>query len=119
MLLSLPHAGHSTRLRTGGLEWVRDAAAGYGMGQGRVRPPVPSARAIDRMDAAWAWLPLIPGDKFVLRQVVGARSLVSPTTGRHILSWRRIGDAVGADHKAVQRWHAQGLALIVGSLNAR
>ena len=117
MLLSLPSAGHSTRLRSGGLEWVRDAAAGYGMGQGRIRPPVPSPAAIDRMDAAWVWLGLIPGDKFVLRRVVGARSLVSPLTGRHVLSWRRIGDAVGADHKAVQRWHAQGVDLIVAALN--
>ena len=53
----------------------------------------------------------------MLRRVVGARSLVSPITGRHVLSWRRIGDAVGADHKAVQRWHAQGVDVIVASLN--
>ena len=117
VLLSLPDTGYSTRLRGGGLEWVRDAAAGYGMGQARIRPPVPLAAAIDRMDAAWRWLGLIPADKFVLRRVVGARSLVSPMTGRHVLSWRRIGDAVGADHKAVQRWHAQGVDMIVAALN--
>ena len=117
VLLSLPDTGYSTRLRGGGLEWVRDAAAGYGLGQARIRPPVPLAAAIDRMDAAWVWLGLIPADRFVLRRVVGARSLVSPMTGRHVLSWRRIGDAVGADHKAVQRWHAQGVDMIVAGLN--
>ena len=117
VLLSLPNTGYSRGLRAGGLEWVRDAAAGYGMGQARVRPPLPSGAAIDRMDAAWAWLGRIPPDKFVLRRVVGARSLISPFTGRHVLSWRRIGQAVGADHKAVQRWHAQGVDLIVAALN--
>jgi hypothetical protein len=27
-----------------------------------------------------------------------------------------LGVALGADHKAVQRWHAQGIALIVAGL---
>ena len=44
----------------------------------------------------------------MLRRIVGARSLVHPMTGRHLYSWRRLGTAIGADHKAVQRWHAQG-----------
>jgi hypothetical protein len=38
-------------------------------------------------------------------------------TGRHLYSWRRLGTAIGADHKAVQRWHAQGIDMIVGILN--
>ncbi len=117
-LLSLPHTGHGTQLRQGGLEWVRDAATGYGAAPARLRPPVPSAAAIDRMDVALAWISLIPEDKRVLRRVVGARSLISPMTGRHVYSWRRIGAAVGADHKAMQRWHAQGVDLIVAALNA-
>jgi hypothetical protein len=49
---------------------------------------------------------------------VGARALVSPVTGRHLYSWRRLGSLVGADHKAVQRWHAQGVDLLVAALNA-
>jgi hypothetical protein len=28
-----------------------------------------------------------------------------------------LGAALGADHKAVQRWHAEGIALIVAGLN--
>ena len=58
-----------------------------------------------------------PADRVVLRRIVGARCLVSPTTERHLFTWRRLAGVVGADHKAVQRWHAQGIGLIVDSLN--
>jgi hypothetical protein len=44
------------------------------------------------------------------------RALVHPLTDRHIYPWRRLGAALGADHKAVQRWHAQGIDLIVAGL---
>jgi hypothetical protein len=59
---------------------------------------------------------LIPLDRYVLRRVVGARSLVHPITDRHLFPWRRLGKALGADHKAIQRWHAQGIAMIVTAL---
>jgi hypothetical protein len=52
----------------------------------------------------------------VLRRVVGARSLVHPITDRHLFPWRRLGAALGADHKAVQRWHAQGIDIIAMAL---
>lgn len=114
-LMALPNTGPTTRLRQGGLEWVRDAMA-YPPERTVIRPAVPSGAAIDRMDRVLAWIPRIPADRFVLRRVVGARCLLSPLTGRHLFTWRRLAGAVGADHKAVQRWHAQGLALIAGSL---
>ena len=53
----------------------------------------------------------------MLRRIVGARSLVNPTTDRHLFPWRRVAMAIGADHKAVQRWHRQGIAIIVAALN--
>lgn len=118
-LLALPQSGPSTRLRQSGLEWVRDAGHAYPPDRTRIRPAVPSAAAIDSMDRVLAWIPRIPADKFVLRRVVGARCLVNPMTGRYLFSWRRLGTAVGADHKAIQRWHAQGIALIVAALNGR
>ncbi len=117
-LLALPHTGPSTRLRQGGLEWVRDVAEAYGAASVRVRPAIPSAAQIDRMDAALAWISRIPADRYVLRRIVGARCLTSPLTGRSLYTWRRIGLAIGADHKAIQRWHAQGIDLIVSLLNA-
>jgi hypothetical protein len=115
-LLALPGTGWSTRLRTSSLEIVRTALESYGWTEARIRPAVPSAEKITRMDEALSWLSLIPQDKYVLRRVVGARSLVHPITDRHLFPWRRLGAALGADHKAIQRWHAQGIALIVAAL---
>jgi len=71
------------------------------------------------MDEATSWVSLIPLDRYVLRRIVGARSLVHPITQRHLFPWRRLGAALGADHKAVQRWHAQGVDIIVAALNVR
>jgi len=115
-LLALPGTGYSTRLRTSSLDIVRTALESYGWTGTRIRPPVPSAASITRMDAAMSWIPLIPVDRYVLRRVVGARSLVHPVTDRHLFPWRRLGKALGADHKAIQRWHAQGIAMIVAAL---
>jgi hypothetical protein len=115
-LLALPGTGWTTRMRSSSIEIVRTALEAYGWEAAQVRPAVPSADKIDRMDEAMAWIPLIPQDRYVLRRVVGARSLVHPISDRHLFTWRRLGVALGADHKAVQRWHAQGIALIVAAL---
>jgi hypothetical protein len=115
-LLALPGTGWSTRLRSSSIDIVRTALEAYGWEAARIRPAVPSAEKIDRMDVALAWIGLIPNDRYVLRRVVGARSLVHPITDRHLYSWRRLGVALGADHKAVQRWHAQGIMIIVAAL---
>lgn len=117
--LALPGSGWSTRLRTSSIEIVRTALESYGWSTTRIRPPVPSAEKVSRMDEAMAWLSLIPRERYVLRRVVGARSLVHPITDRHLFPWRRLGAALGADHKAVQRWHAQGIDIIVKALKAR
>ena len=116
VLPALPQSGWSTKLRTSNLEVVRTAMESYGWGERPVRPPVPSASDITRMDEAMGWVQLIPLDRYVLRRIVGARSLVNPLTDRHLFPWRRLGAALGADHKAVQRWHAEGIALIVAGL---
>jgi hypothetical protein len=118
-LLALPGTGYSTRLRTSTLDIVRTAIENYGWSEARVRPPVPSSAKITRMDEALGWILLIPRDNYVLRRIVGARCLVSPVTERHLFPWRRLGAALGADHKAVQRWHAHGIAMIVAALNRR
>lgn len=112
-LLALPGSGYTTKLRTSSLDIVRTAMEAFGGEVGRARPPVPSAAHITRMDEALGWIPLIPQDRYVLRRIVGARCLVSPVTERALYSWRKLGGLLGADHKAVQRWHAQGIALLV------
>jgi hypothetical protein len=63
----------------------------YGWEAARIRPAVPSAEKIDRMDEAMAWITLIQSSQYVLRRVIGARSLVHPITDRHLYSWRRLG----------------------------
>lgn len=97
---------------------VREAVKSYGWQQAAPLVPVPDPAAIDRMDAAWPWLGLVPDSKGVMRRIVAARSMVHPAHGRHLFPWRKLARAVGADHKAVQRWHGQGVALIVGALDA-
>lgn len=116
-LLSIPNTGHSTRLRMGTLRPLPDAEDALHAAPGPVRAPVPSAACVDRMDQAFVWVSLIPEAKFVLRRVVHARALVNPLTGKHLFAWRRLAATVGADHKAVQRWHAQGVDIIVAALN--
>ena len=117
-LLALPGTGYSPRLRVSHLDVVHTALEAYGWDKGRIRPPVPPAAQITRMDEALGWIRMIPKDRYVLRCVVGARSLVSPVTERHLYSWRRLGEVLGADHKAVQRWHAQGIDMLVGAVTA-
>jgi hypothetical protein len=115
-LLALPNTGYSTRLRTSSLDILRSELEAYGWTDEQIRPSVPSAEKITRMDEAMNWISLIPLGRYLLRRVVGARSLVHPVTDRHLFPWRRLGKALGADHKAIQRWHAQGIGMIVAAL---
>jgi hypothetical protein len=122
-LLSLPPSGYSTKLRTSSIDLLRSAldtetGAAASAPNDKLRPAVPSASRITRMDEAFGWVVLIPRDRYVIRRIVGCRALVNPVTERHMFSWRRIGTLLGADHKAIQRWHAQGIAIIVAALKA-
>lgn len=116
-LLALRNTGWTTKLRTSNIEIVRTALENYGWAEQRVQPAVPSSGKITRMDEAMGWISVIPLDRYVLRRIVGARSLVHPVTERHLFPWRRLGAALGADHKAVKRWHAQAIDMIVAALN--
>ena len=117
-LLCLPRTGPTTALKQTRHQFVAEALEAYtATDDSRPRLPVPPAARITRMDQALAWIALIPADKLVLRRIVGCRSLVSPLTGRHLFSWRRLARLLGADHKAMSRWHASGIDLIVAALN--
>lgn len=117
-LLALPNTGPTTHMRTSQYDVVQSAVEAYGWSKmdPRLRPAMPGATQIARMDEALDWIPRIPPDRYVLRRIVGARALVSPITERHLFPWRRLASLLGADHKAVQRWHSQGIALILASL---
>jgi hypothetical protein len=117
-LLAMPRQGYSTQLRQMNFDIVHTALEAYGWQAAAARPPVPSAAAISAMDEAFAWLSLIPEQKYLLRRILGARALVHPLTERHLFPWRRLAGLLGADHKSVQRWHAQGVALLVDRLSA-
>jgi hypothetical protein len=117
-MLALPQRGYSTRLRMTQLDVVADVAEAYGWSPVRLRPAVPDAGKISRMDEAMGWLSYIPEDRHVIRRVVAARSLVDPINGRHLYSWRKLGAVLRSDHKAVQRWHKLGVAEIVRVLAA-
>jgi hypothetical protein len=117
-LLSLPARGPTTALRQTRHQYLADAVEAFAAeGDAPPQIPIPSAARITRMDQALAWIPLIPEANLVLRRIVGCRSLVSPLTERHLFTWRRLARLLGADHKAIQRWHATGIDTIVATLN--
>ena len=91
----------------------------YGYGEAEIRPPVPSAQAITRMDEAYGWVNLLPDQRRSYRRIVLLRSLVHPVRDRHVFGWRKIGRMLGWDYRAVQNWHAKGIDLIVDALRAR
>jgi hypothetical protein len=115
-LLAMPNTGYSPHLRVTRYEVVHSALDAYGWEPARVRAAHPSGAAIDRMDEALGWLAIIPEERFVLRRILGARALTHPLTGRYLFPWRRLGSVLGADHKSVQRWHRDGVALILAAL---
>jgi hypothetical protein len=117
-LLAMPSRGYSPRLAQMNFEVVHTALETYGWQAAAARPPVPSAAAISAMDEAFSWIGLIPDSRYVLRRIVGARALVHPLTGRYLYPWRRLATVLGADHKSVQRWHGQAVALLVAALQA-
>ena len=51
-LLALPQTGHSTKLRVSSLDVVQEAQEACAAGSGRIRPPIPAASRITRMDEA-------------------------------------------------------------------
>lgn len=131
-LLSLPFTGGHKPIRSNMPECVREQIEAYGWTGVQNRPAVPTAATITRMDEAFGWIELIPptaGNRYtadlysphggvMLRRIVGARALVSPITERHLYSWRRLADRMGASHMAAKAWHAQGIDVIVKKLCA-
>jgi hypothetical protein len=98
-------------------EIVREVTEAYGYSEAMARPPVPSPAAVSEMDRVLGWVSLIPQERFVIRRVVQCRALVNPRTGRHVYSWRKLATFLRCDLRAVQRWHAEGIATIVSRLN--
>jgi hypothetical protein len=118
-LLVIPGGGLGPRMSNGALDCVRAAVEAYGWTDAPVKPAARSSRQITEMDECLTWLQFIPNSRYVLRRIVGARMLVHPVSEKHLFSWRRVAAAIGADYKAVQRWHADAIDLIVANLQYR
>jgi hypothetical protein len=115
--LSMPRGYYGpNRSVTMGFDIVRDAAEAYGWNVAPLRV-TPSAAAISEMEAAWDWLNMI--DKRVVKQIVALRSLVHPVREHHVYSWRKLGNVIGAHHQGVQRWHHDGIKIIILGLDKR
>ena len=115
-LLAMPARGYSTHIRTMNFDVVHSALDAYGWQATAIRPPAPSAAAISAMDETFGWLTLIPESRYVLRRILGARALVHPISQRYLYPWRRLATMLGADHKSVQRWHGQGIDMLLTAL---
>lgn len=118
-LLALPASGYSTHMRQMRFDIVHTALEAYGWEAPALRAPTPPAAAITAMDEAFGWLALIPEQNLVLRRILGARALVHPLTRRHLFPWRRLAKTLGADHKSVQRWHANGITMVAKALQEK
>lgn len=82
-----------------------------------IRPAVPSAADIERMDRAMAWLPLIGDTR--RRVAVSLAMVVNPITLARKLSDRQIGKALGCSNHTVRRARQAGLGEIVVALGQK
>jgi hypothetical protein len=104
----------STLLARGRIEILQEVGTDMAPDRTRLAYPVPSARDVSLMDEALSWIGLIPNQ--VKRRVVSMRSQFHPYQEKNIISWRRCGDIIGADHKTVKIWHGQAIDLIARAL---
>jgi hypothetical protein len=125
-MLAMPGGHGPAKYRSNLPDVVRDSTEAYGYGQTQVRPPIPDAASITRMDEALKWVGFIPDNRYVLRCIVNARCLVAPLSRhqtpekpKYIITWRMLATQIGADWRAVQRWHCEALDIIAAALAAR
>ena len=78
----------------------------------RIRP---LQSQIDQMDEALQWV-FDHVENPIHRKIVFARAMLHPLSGRHIVSYRRLGRLLGMDHKAVKVWHDKALEAIRSGL---
>lgn len=76
-----------------------------------IRPAIPSAAAISRMDEALGWISWITDAGH--RRAVLFWMMVHPISRRHLFSWREIAARMGINRSTAQRWHSAALSVIV------
>lgn len=81
-----------------------------------LRPPMPTASDISKMDEAMAWVQGIPDIGH--RKAVLIWMMIHPLTRRHRYSWRQIAEMMGSNHHTVKSWFHRGLASITKKIYA-
>ena len=101
-------------MRTFWPDYAQDKNTAYGYTDERLRAASPSGLEITLMDE----ILLLPEfiDDPLQRRIVGARSLVTPISQRHLYSWRKIAYMLHMDSRRVARLHHNGLGEIVECL---
>ena len=84
--------------------------------ESEIRPPMPSAAAIYRMDEAMGWASWIQNTAH--RRVVLFWMMIHPITQRHYLSWEQIGKKIGRSDKTAKSYFYRGLASITKKIYA-
>jgi hypothetical protein len=85
----------------------------FSMQHNRVRAS-PSARSVGRMDEVLEWLWRFTDPR--KRRLCLARALIHPVSGRHVVSYRKLGRMFGLHHETIRAWHDRALADIAGAL---
>lgn len=73
-----------------------------------VRPAIPSAAKISRMDETLCWVADIKAENH--RRVVLLWMMINPLSRRHRYSWRQIGTQMGISHVTAKGWFSAGLS---------
>lgn len=94
--------------------YAPDSKVAYGYSGERLRPPKLSSRDIRLMDEILLFPEFI--SEVQTKRIVGARSLVTPVSGRYLYSWSKIAFMLHLDRDTVKRRHSRGLAEIIGRL---
>ncbi|MGI9386097.1 MAG: hypothetical protein ACR2OX_01575 [Methyloligellaceae bacterium] len=74
----------------------------------------PSVRAVSRMDEVLDWLWYFKDPR--KRRLCIARALIHPVSGRHVVSFRKLGRIFGLHHDTIRVWHDRALSEIAQAL---
>ncbi|MFT8483349.1 MAG: DUF6362 family protein [Gluconobacter cerinus] len=87
------------------LEWARDSD---------ILPPRPTPDDVSRMDLVFSWLTFLGerNENREVRLVVQLYMRVHPISGKHLLSWEKIGRKLGIGRNTAQRRYLTACCLI-------
>lgn len=76
--------------------------------ESEVRPPMPTAAAISRMDEAFTWVQGISNDAW--RRAILLWMMIHPLSHQHRYSWGKIGKVLGVSDKTAKTFFIRGIA---------